>query len=250
MLRGRCDCVGNRWARRIEAALMPGHRRGPEENMMNNRQIEVLLLLAVLPLLAALPVAVRAQQAIVTQTSPTRPGLALGVLGEVTRLGGSAEAQQDFTVAAQLTARNGKDVNQTAVGVAAEAWALPGSRSNLVGFEASVINQEPGNHELKVAASVMFKNRADGAPDPNAWMNQNSIAVRVSAQPGTGFERGVVFAPHSLVAAKQRPAVLDLSELSDEEIGGVDLIRIRKGVALRYDPQTGQLVLAVAPVPL
>ena len=93
-----------------------------------------------------------------------------------------------------------------------------------------------------------MKNRADGAADPGQPMNANSIAYRVSAQTGTGFERGLVFDAHSLVRPAGRPAAIDLSEIPDEAIGEIDLIRIRKDVSLRYDPATRQLVLHVAPV--
>jgi hypothetical protein len=67
----------------------------------------------------------------------------------------------------------------------------------------------------------------------------------VTAQPGTGFERGLVFDRDSLAAVGKRPAVMDLSELPDAMIGEVDLIRIRKDVSLRYDPVTRQLVLHI-----
>ena len=44
---------------------------------------------------------------------------------------------------------------------------------------------------------------------------------------------------------KQRPAVLDLSDLSDEDIARVDLIRLRKDVVLRYDPASRALRVVV-----
>jgi hypothetical protein len=44
-----------------------------------------------------------------------------------------------------------------------------------------------------------------------------------------------------------RPAAIDLSDIPDDEIAGVDLIRIRKDVTLRYDPVTRTLVLHTGP---
>jgi hypothetical protein len=175
------------------------------------------------------------------------PGFAYGFAANVDRAGGSPLPLRDFTVAAQLSARNGPGVDQWAFGAATEAWALPGSRSILVGLEAAVINEEPANPYPKVANNAVMKNRADGAPDPGQPMNASSIAYWVSAQPGTGFERGLVFDAHSLVQPGGRPAAIDLSDLPDEVIAGIDLIRIRKDVALRYDPATRQLVLHVTP---
>ena len=40
---------------------------------------------------------------------------------------------------------------------------------------------------------------------------------------------------------------IDLSDIPDDVIGQIDLIRIRKDVALRYDPVTRQLVVHVGP---
>ena len=173
------------------------------------------------------------------------PGYAYGFGAFVSRSGGSQFPLQDFTVAAQLSAQNGPGVNQWAFGAATEAWALPGSQSVLVGLEAAVINEEPGNLYPKVANNAVMKNRADGRDDPGAPLNANSIAYWVTAQPGTGFERGLVFDTDSLAMPAGRPAAIDLSDIPDEEIGQIDLIRIRKDVSLRYDPATKQLVLHV-----
>jgi hypothetical protein len=175
------------------------------------------------------------------------PGFAYGFAANVDRAGGSPLPLSDFTVAAQLSARNGPGVNQWAFGAATEAWATRGSRSILVGLEAAVINEEPTNLYPKIANNAVMKNRADNGADPGQPMNANSIAYWVSAQPGTGFERGLVFDTHSLVQPAGRPAAIDLSDIPDEVIGEIDLIRIRKDVSLRYDPATRQLVLHVAP---
>jgi len=184
-------------------------------------------------------------QPYVSHWNPSSPGIAYGFLGGLTRVTGSPEDHQDMTVAAQLTARNARGVHQWAFGVATEAWAMEGSRSILVGLEAAVINEEPSNREFKVANNAVFKNRADTGVDPGAPLNENSVAYWVTAQPGTGFERGLVFDRGSLVAVGKRPAVIDLSDLTDDQLASVDLIRIRSDVALRYDPATRQLVLVV-----
>ncbi len=97
------------------------------------------------------------------------------------RVGGSAEPQRDFTVAAQLTAQNGPGVEQWAFGATTEAWALPGSRSILVGLESAVINEEPGNTYPKIANNVVFKNRADNGIKPGRPMNANSIGYWITA---------------------------------------------------------------------
>jgi hypothetical protein len=179
--------------------------------------------------------------------APTQPGIAYGFAADLMRTGGSSLPLQDVTVAAQLTAQNGPGVHQWAFGVAAEAWASPGSRSILVGLEAAVINEEPTNQYPKIANNAVIKNRVDGGADPGDPMNANSIAYWISAQPGTGFERGLVFDRDSLVAKSGRPAAIDLSDIPDDRIGQIDLIRVRKDVSLRYDPVSRQLVLYVAP---
>ena len=187
----------------------------------------------------------RTPSAYITIWSPDQPGIAYGFAGGVTRVAGSSNAYTDFTIGAQLSARNGPGVDQWAFGAAVEAWALPGSRSVLVGIEATIVNEEPGNLRAKVANNAVMKNRPDGGADPGAPMNANSIAYRVTGQPGTGFERGLVFDGGSLVKASGRPAAIDLSAIPDDAIGDVDLIRIRSDVSLRYDPATRQLVLHV-----
>jgi hypothetical protein len=179
--------------------------------------------------------------------SPVLPGNAYGFFTETTRIAASPTPLRDFTVAAQLVAKNGPGIDQWAFGVATEAWAQPGSRSILVGLEAAVINEEPGNVYPKIANNAVMKNRADGGINPGTPMNANSIAYWITAQPGTGFERGLVFDRQSLVATTGRAAAVDLSDLPDEQIAQIDLIRIRKDVALRYDPATRTLVLHVGP---
>ena len=197
--------------------------------------------------LAFAPLAAAQAESYVASVRPAGPGIALGLASDMLRLGGSATSLADYTVGALISVRHAAGVNQRAFGIASEAWARPGARSLLVGVEAAVINEEPGNAYPKIASNAVIKNRSDGAPQVDVPMNANSIAYWVSAQPGTGFERGLVFDRHSLLAVGQRPAAIDLSDLPDDVIGTIDLIRIRKDVALRYDPVSRQLVLHVEP---
>jgi hypothetical protein len=176
--------------------------------------------------------------------SPTDPGIAYGFAANLMRRSGSTP-YADFTVAAQLTARNGPGVDQWAFGAATEAWATLGSRSILIGLESAVINEEPTNDKPKIANNAVFKNRADGMAAPASPMNAASIAYWITAQPGTGFERGLVFGQGSLLAEHDRPIAIDLSGFSDDEIESIDLIRIRKNVALRYVIKDHSLVVHV-----
>ena len=182
-------------------------------------------------------------QSLMSLWNPELPGLAIGVAAGLMRTGGSATPLVDITVGALLSARNSAGIDQVAFGAATEAWALPGSRSILVGIESAVVNEEITNNYLKVANNVVFKNRADGAPDPGDPRNSNSIAYWITAQPGTGFERGLTFSGGSMRAVGGNAAAIDLSDLPDDEIATIDLIRIRKDVALRYDVPTRTLVL-------
>lgn len=184
-------------------------------------------------------------ESVIIVWEPARPGNAFSFFTEMTRKGGSALPLQDFTVAAQLVAKNGPGVHQWAFGVATEAIALPGSRSVLVGAENTAANMEPSNFYPKIANNAVFKNRFDGAANPGVPMNANSIAYWITAQPGTGFERGLVYDRDALLNTTGRAAAIDLSDIPDDKIGEIDLIRIRKNVALRYDPATRQLVVHV-----
>src|SRR5205814_2751700 len=145
-----------------------------------------------------------------------------------------------LTVGAQINAVNRRGVNQVVFGLATEAWAEQGSFSMLTGLEATTINREPDNPWRKISLWSTFKNRPDTeyASPPLDPANMGSQALRIESQPGTGFERGIVFAPTALHGSRvlERPMAIDLSEISDEEIGSVDIIRIRKDVSVRYDP--------------
>ena len=197
--------------------------------------------------LALAPPAAAQTESYIASARPAGPGFALGFASDMLRIGGSATPLADYTVGALVSVRHAAGVDQRAFGIASEAWARPGARSLLIGVEAAVINEEPANAYPKIASNAVIKNRPDGAPQVDVPMNANSIAYWVSAQPGTGFERGLAFDRHSLLAVGKRPAAIDLSDLPDDVIGTIDLIRIRKDVALRYDPATRQLVLHVEP---
>lgn len=151
-----------------------------------------------------------------------------------------------LTVGAQFNAVNQRGVNQVVFGLATEAWAEQGSFSMLTGLEATAINREPDNPWRKISLWSTFKNRPDAeyASPPLDPANMGSQALRIESQPGTGFERGIVFAPTALhwSRAFERPVAIDLSEIRDDQIGTVDIVRIRKDLALRYDPVTRMLV--------
>ena len=121
-----------------------------------------LLFSAHLPPVALSPAARADQPPYVSIWEPTQPGIAYAFAGSLRRNAGSSEILRDFTVAAQLTAQNGAGVHQWAFGVAAEAWALPGSRSILVGVESAVINEEPTNLYPKVASECSDE-------EPRGW---------------------------------------------------------------------------------
>ncbi len=160
---------------------------------------------------------------------------------------GAAPNWTVLTVGAQLSAVNRRGVNQVAFGIATEAWAEQGSFSMLTGIEATTVNREPDNPWRKISMWSTFKNRPDTefASPPIDPANTGSQALRIESQPGTGFERGIVFAPTALHPSRtmERPVAIDLSEISDEQIGNVDVIRIRKGISVRYDPIARAFVL-------
>lgn len=207
-----------------------------------------MLCAAAFAVLGLSPLAVHADPPpYVSAWEPATPGVAYAFAGLLRRTGGSSEPLRDYTVSAQFVAQNGPGIDQWAFGLASEAWALPGSRSILVALESAVINEEPTNVYPKIANNAVMKNRADGDADPGQPMNANSIAYWVTAQPGTGFERGLVFDGTSLLSARGRAAAIDLSDIPDSQIGQIDLIRIRKDVSVRFDPASRQLVLYVTP---
>lgn len=150
--------------------------------------------------------------------------LSTAVAARVDRALNNALPHTQFTVGLLVGAHNWNGVDQWTFGAAVEAWAHPGSRSILVGLESAVINEEPSNTYPKIANNAVFKNRADGHPAPALPMNAGSIAYWVTAQPGTRFERGLVFGTSSVAVA------VDFSALSAD----VPLMKFNDGCVLRY----------------
>ena len=66
--------------------------------------------------------------------------------------------------------------------------------------------------------------------------NMNSQALRIQSQPGTGFERGIVYAQLSMHASRNlvRPVAIDFSEMDEAAVEAVDLIRFPDGCSLVY----------------
>ena len=153
----------------------------------------------------------------------------------------------ELAVGAQLNAYAQPGSDQIVFGIATEAWSMPGSRSMLTGIEATAINMEPDNAWRKISFFSTYKNRPDTAyavvpPDP---MNINAQAMRIESQPGTGFERGIVLAEHSLHASRveARPILVDLREVPKAVLAGWDLFAFPDGCRLRYAGE-GQLTTA------
>ncbi len=170
---------------------------------------------------------------------PSGPGIGYLFAGFVTRQPNPAVPDMStFTVGAQINAGNVAGVNQGVWGIATEAWAYPGSRSPLFGIEATSINMEPSNNLPKVAFYATFKNRPDSAYQlvPLDPMNVASQALRIDAQHGTGFERGIAFGPNALSPSPTRatPAAIDMSEMTLAAVRKADLIRFPDGCSVVY----------------
>jgi hypothetical protein len=176
--------------------------------------------------------------------APTSPDAAYLMYGDLKRASdGGATPWSVLTVGAQINASNDAGVNQIAFGIATEAWAQPGSFSVLTGIEATAINREPNNPFRKISMWSTFKNRPDGdyynpPADPANLMSQ---ALRIESQPGTGFERAIVFAPISLHASRAlaRPVAIDFAEMSPEAMASIDVMRFPDGCTLAYLRRTG-----------
>jgi hypothetical protein len=67
-------------------------------------------------------------------------------------------------------------------------------------------------------------------------MNAASQAMRIDAQLGTGFERGIAFGPNALSPSPARatPAAIDLSEMNLAAVQKADLIRFPDGCSVVY----------------
>jgi hypothetical protein len=177
--------------------------------------------------------------AVFSTWNPSGAGIGYGFAALLDRFSdGGAQPWTTYTVGAEIVASNHSGVNQVAFGIATEAWADFGSFSMLTGLEATTINREPNNPWRKISLWSTFKNRPDteyNSP-PVDPANMDSQALRIESQPGTGFERGIVYAKLSLHASRNvaRPAAIDLSEMDEAAVEGVDLIRFPDGCAVIY----------------
>jgi hypothetical protein len=173
-----------------------------------------------------------------SQWSHRGGGIAYLFAGTVTLETPYSLPHTELAVGAQLNAYASPGSHQMVFGIATEAWALPGSLSMLTGLEATTINMEPENSWRKIALWSTYKTRPDTAYDqlPTDPANMNAQALRIESQPGTGFERGVVFAKHSLHASRTepRPILLDLREVQADTFSTWDLIAFPDGCRLRY----------------
>ena len=171
--------------------------------------------------------------------SPAGTDIGYGFAAQVERFAdGGGKPWSVLTVGAQINATNHSGVNQVAFGIATEAWADFGSFSLLTGIEATAINREPNNPWQKVSMWATFKNRPDNeySMPPVDAANMNSQALRIESQPGTGFERGIVFAQVSLHPSRNRarPVAIDLSEMDEATVEAIDLMRFPDGCTLVY----------------
>jgi hypothetical protein len=171
--------------------------------------------------------------------NPAGAGIGYGFAGLVDRFDdGGAKPWSVLTVGAQIVATNHSGVNQVAFGIATEAGADFGSFSAVTGIEATAVNREPNNPWQKVSMWATFKNRPDTQymmppPDP---ANMNAQALRIESQPGTGYERGIVFAPISMHASRNlaRPVAIDFAEMDEAGVEGVDIMRFPDGCSVVY----------------
>jgi hypothetical protein len=165
-------------------------------------------------------------------------GIAYLYGGMVTLDSQQARPHTELAVGAQLNAYATPGTHQIVFGIATEAWSLPGSLSMLTGLEATTINMEPENPWRKIALWSTFKTRPDTryGEVPADPANMNAQALRIESQPGTGFERGVVLAEHSLHASRNeaRPILLDLREVPAGSLKDWDLVAFPDGCRLRY----------------
>lgn len=150
----------------------------------------------------------------------------------------SARSHTFPVVGAQFNAHTLGGTNQLAFGIATEAWAHPDSLSSLIGNESTAINLNPSNPSKKISYLATFKNRSDreystGSHLPAA--NEESAALRVESQPGTGFESVIVLSPESVRGTQNnRAALINLREVSMQKVVQMDLIAFPDGCALRY----------------
>jgi hypothetical protein len=171
--------------------------------------------------------------------APASTAIGYGFAGLVERFtDAGAKPWTVLTVGAQIVATNHSGVNQVAFGIATEAGADFGSFSALTGIEATAVNREANNPWRKISIWSTFKNRPDTeyAMPPVDPANMDSQALRIESQPGTGFERGIVFAEISMHASRNlaRPVAIDFAEMDEAAIEGVDVMRFPDGCSVVY----------------
>jgi hypothetical protein len=171
--------------------------------------------------------------------SPAGRDIGYGFAGLVERFTDSgAKPWSVLTVGAQIVATNHAGVNQVVFGIATEAGADFGSFSAVTGIEATAVNREANNPWRKISLWSTFKNRPDTeySMPPVDPANMDSQALRIESQPGTGFERGVVFAEISLHASRNlaRPVAIDFEEMDEAAIEGIDVMRFPDGCSVVY----------------
>jgi hypothetical protein len=143
-----------------------------------------------------------------------------------------------LTVGAQIVATNHVGVHQIVFGIATEAGADFGSHSAITGIEATAVNRERNNRARKISMWSTFKNRPDTeySLPPVDPANMNTQALRIESQPGTGFERGIVFANVSLYASRTlaRPVAIDFAEMDQAALESIDVMRFPDGCSVVY----------------
>jgi len=177
--------------------------------------------------------------AVLSHWNPVGTDIGYAFAGQVERVADSAAKPWSvLTVGAQINAVNHSGVHQIAFGIATEAWADFGSFSMLTGIEATTINREANNPWRKISMWSTFKNRPDGEyySPPADPANMNTQALRIESQPGTGFERGIVFGHISLHGSRTltRPVAMDFAEMDENAIEGADLMRFPDGCSVVY----------------
>ncbi|HTP47996.1 MAG TPA: hypothetical protein VMQ50_13870 [Casimicrobiaceae bacterium] len=212
-------------------------REGDRKSRSRTRNLLAAALLAVSLQAGATDMHVEGSYYAFWQT--TKPDIGYLFAGFLTRQPSPDVADQStFTVGAQIGAGNAAGANQGVWGIATEAWAFPGSLSSLIGIEATTINMEPTNVLPKASFYATFKNRPDTRLEypPADAMNANSQALRIEAQPGTGYERGIVFGPISMHASTKlaRPVAVDFSEMDEAAVEGIDVMRFPDGCSVVY----------------
>jgi len=209
---------------------------------MNTKQMIAVTLLAVAPLAASgQNIAANRPEgppSVILERTHRGGGIGYLFAGNVMLDDPTAPPWTELAVGAQLNAHANTGTHQIVFGIATEAWAAPGSHSVLTGIESTAINMEPANPWQKVSFFATYKTRPDAGYDdiPSDPGNINAQALRIQSQPGTGFDRGIVLAEHSLHASRNepRPILIDLREVPSATLATWELFAFPDGCRLRY----------------